>query len=53
MTKKELDARGLAAARRYAQWHIGDPNWADSILAAYVDPEGTIADLDREADNSC
>lgn len=43
-----LDAAGLAAARRYARWYIGDPSWADEILSAYSSPEATNAQLDEE-----
>lgn len=38
----------MAAARRYARWHIGDPMWADHIIHAYNNPEATNALLDEE-----
>ena len=38
------DQKGLNAARRVAQWHLGDPYWADRIIGAYINPE---AGLDR------
>lgn len=41
-------ARGLAAARRLSGWEIGDPNWADLLIAAYLDPATTEARLDEE-----
>lgn len=44
----DLDKAGLAAARRFALWHIGDSLWADEILAAYANPEETIAQLNKE-----
>ena len=44
----ELDPAGLAAARRVARWHLGDPFWADSILRAYRNPEATNRQLDEE-----
>lgn len=28
----------LAAARAFAQWHLGYADWATQILAAYFDP---------------
>jgi len=31
--------RGLAAARRRAQWEIGDPSWADMLIDAYFSPD--------------
>lgn len=36
--------KGLNAARQVAQWHLGDPTWADRIIGAYINPE---AGLDR------
>jgi len=44
----ELDPAGLAAARRYARWHIGDGYWADAILSAYNNPGATNRQLDEE-----
>ena len=32
----------ISVARRVAQWHLGDPEWADAILSAYFAP--TVAD---------
>lgn len=29
----------MAAARRVAGYEIGDPDWADVILAAFISPE--------------
>jgi hypothetical protein len=34
----------LKAARERARWEIGDPSWADTLIAAYLHP-----DEDREA----
>lgn len=39
---------GLKAARKYATWYLGDPNWADNILHAYLNPERTLARLQSE-----
>lgn len=39
---------GLAVARRYAAWHIGDPAWAQFIIEAYLDPAGAAAALDED-----
>jgi len=44
----ELAPEGVAAARRYARWHLGDPHWADNILRAYQNPEVTNRNLDEE-----
>lgn len=41
-------ATGLAVARRYAAWHIGDPSWAEGIIAAYTDPAKAAAELDED-----
>lgn len=41
---------GLAAARRLAGWEIGDKNWADLIIRAYLNPAEANALLD--ADNA-
>ena len=43
-----LDSEGLAAARRYARWHLGDPAWASEILEAYMNPAEANARLDKE-----
>ena len=41
----------LRVARRGAQWELGDPSWADVILAAYMNPDKATEDLDAlEAD---
>jgi hypothetical protein len=29
----------IAAARDVAQWEIGDPSWANTIIAAYENPQ--------------
>lgn len=29
------------AAEAFAQWHLGDPWWADAIFGAAKDPEAT------------
>lgn len=44
----ELDPAGLAAARRYARWHIGDQDWDNEILEAYMNPEHANRALDEE-----
>lgn len=43
----EHDAR-LAAARARAGYELGDPSWADLIVAAYLDPTADAAALARE-----
>lgn len=44
----ELDPRGVAVARRWARWHLGDSAWALDILEAYFNPDETERDLDEE-----
>lgn len=39
---------GLRAARRWAQWHIGDPSWGTDIINAYLNPATAEAELDEE-----
>ena len=36
---------GLAAARARAGWELGDPSWADTLIAAYRDPHTDAARL--------
>lgn len=38
----------LAAARRFAEWNIGDASWADGIVSAYLNPVEANARLDGE-----
>lgn len=42
--------RRMAAARRRAQYELGDPSWAGVILAAYLNPTDDAAALAREQD---
>lgn len=44
----------LEAARAYAAWHIGHPDWADSIIDAYMHPERALEELaaDKEDNES-
>lgn len=39
---------GLAAARRWAAWHIGMAEWGDQLVQAYLDPAKAAAQLDEE-----
>lgn len=48
MSEKEPDPIGLKAAKRYAGWHIGDAQWAESIIYAYLNPERANEDMDAE-----
>lgn len=41
-------AERLGAARRLAQWELGDAERADAIVAAYCDPDAAHDYLDRE-----
>ena len=47
----DLDPKGIAAARAYAQWHLGYSSWADQILGAYSNPETTLAVLKEEKES--
>ena len=38
----------MAAARRAAQWHLGDAAYADMIVEAYRDPDAAQDYMDRE-----
>ncbi len=38
----------LSAARDIAEWDLGDPSWADSLIAAYCNPEQAIERLKEE-----
>lgn len=43
----EMHEAGMKAARRLAGWELGDRYWADSIIDAYLEPDGTNEDLDK------
>lgn len=36
----------LAAVRRMAGWHLGDPSWADMLIEAYLEPANAELDLE-------
>lgn len=38
----DKDTVGMQAARAYAQWHLGYPEWADQIIHAYEHPYETL-----------
>lgn len=38
----------MAAARRRAQWEIGDPSWAAVIVRAYLRPEADARSLAQD-----
>jgi hypothetical protein len=42
----------MAAARRRARYEIGDPSWAEVILAAYRDPDTSDRYLTAEEELS-
>ena len=48
MREEVKHEEGLAVARRYAGWHIGDQGWADQIVNAYLNPEIASADMDAD-----
>ena len=33
------EGEGIEAARAYAGWYLGDRNWADALVSAYLNPE--------------
>lgn len=39
---------GLSAARAVAQWHIGDPSWANLLIDAYLNPTRALEQLAAE-----
>jgi hypothetical protein len=48
VTGPSTPARRRQAARAWAQWNLGDPAWADDVLAAWADPEATLEQLRAE-----
>lgn len=44
----EKHEKRLAAARRYASWHLREWEWADWIIDAYLNPEEAERALDME-----
>ena len=44
----EMNEEGLKAARRFAQWHLGYPSWADQVIYAYLNPDDANYELDIE-----
>ena len=47
MTEPTVDER-WAAARKRAQWELGDPSWAGVIVRAYLNPREDAASLEAE-----
>ena len=43
------DPERLAVARQVASYELGDPQWADMLILAYLDPGNALFDeaLDR------
>lgn len=39
---------GEEAARAWAQWHLGSPQWASDILWAFHHPDEAMAVLEQE-----
>lgn len=39
---------GLIVARRVARWQIGDPDLADLLISAYLNPDAAQANLEQE-----
>ncbi len=42
------DETGLAAARAWSTWHLGDPQWASDIVWAYLNPDEALQRLADE-----
>jgi hypothetical protein len=38
----------MEAARRYATWYLGYPEWADNLINAYNNPKDTHKQLDAD-----
>lgn len=47
---KTPNTEGLAAARAVAGWHLGYPGWADTLIAAYLNPAAALAQLEKDKD---
>lgn len=45
---EDRDRDGRIVARRVARWHIGDPDWADLIINAYLNPKTHQEQLEQE-----
>lgn len=45
---EDRDQDGRLVARRVARWHIGDPDWADLIINAYLNPKTHQEQLEQE-----
>jgi hypothetical protein len=43
-----LHERGIEQARKRAEWELGDSNWADIIVRAYLNPLEDNITLTRE-----
>ena len=48
---EERDRDGRIVARRVARWYIGDPEWADTIIDAYLNPNTAQKQLEQEINN--
>lgn len=46
-----IDRIGLAAAREWAWYYIGDESWADEIIDAYLYPSVAREKLEAEYDS--
>lgn len=44
----EIDRKGYDAMRAHAQWHLGATEWANDLMAAYLNPERTLALLEAD-----
>lgn len=48
MTQDGSDWAGMRAARAFAYYHLGDSDWADLIVHAYLNPGPVIEQLRKE-----
>lgn len=46
--KTVTSAQRDQAARAYAQWYLGDPDWWDVLQSAAADPERTLQALEAD-----
>lgn len=48
LVAEQRDRDGRIVARRVARWRIGDPDWADTIIDAYLNPDTAQRQLEQE-----
>ncbi len=48
----ERHQKGLAQAKKRAEWELGDEDWAGIIVGAYLHPEQDAVALEKEKENT-